>query len=371
MEISLHVDQFLKDLEYLVNIDSSSDDPEGVTQVAAFFEKAFRDMGWRVERTELDKSAGPCLHFANGEPPYDALLLGHMDTVFPKGTVAKRPFSRDDTRAYGPGVVDMKSGLLFGLYAARVITAKGMEGSFCIAFNSEEEIGSVRARPWIERLAKESRAVIVLEPARANGNLVNARKGVGQIDVLFHGRAAHAGVEPEKGVNAVNEMARWIIELHALNDFERGTTLNAGVVEGGTAVNVVPELASMNVDVRAKTPDEVERIASKIKELKANPATHGIVVDANFSMTRPPMSPDERTAKLCALVEEAGREAGVEFGWQATGGGSDGNFTAAIGIPTVDGLGPQATSEFLIIDTISARFALLLGVLGRLPKMAL
>ncbi|HRV99824.1 MAG TPA: M20/M25/M40 family metallo-hydrolase, partial [Aminobacteriaceae bacterium] len=245
MGITLNVEQYLKDLEYLVNIDSQSKDPEGVAKVAAFFEKAFGDIGWTVERVVFDPTAGPSLKITNGEPPYDALLLGHLDTVFPKGTVAERPFSRDEKRAYGPGVNDMKSGLLFGLYAARALTAKGSKGSFCIAYNSEEEIGSRRARPWIEQLAQESRTSVILEPARPNGNLMNARKGLGRIEVTFNGKAAHAGVEPEKGVSAVNEMAYWIIALHGLTDFEKGTTLNAGIVAGGTGANVVPEKATM------------------------------------------------------------------------------------------------------------------------------
>ena len=372
MGITLNVEQYLKDLEYLVNIDSQSKDPEGVAKVAAFFEKAFGDIGWTVERVVFDPTAGPSLKITNGEPPYDALLLGHLDTVFPKGTVAERPFSRDEKRAYGPGVNDMKSGLLFGLYAARALTAKGSKGSFCIAYNSEEEIGSRRARPWIEQLAQESRTSVILEPARPNGNLMNARKGLGRIEVTFNGKAAHAGVEPEKGVSAVNEMAYWIIALHGLTDFEKGTTLNAGIVAGGTGANVVPEKATMTVDVRVKIPEEAGRIAEKILQLKAHPATPGISVDADFILTRPPMNPGEKTPKLCALVEEAGKEAGVEFGWQSTGGGSDGNFTAALGVPTVDGLGAMgggshSIGEYIEIEALSSRFAMLLGLLERIP----
>ncbi|MGI6253287.1 MAG: M20 family metallopeptidase [Aminivibrio sp.] len=373
MKHTLDLDQFLGDLEYLVNIDSQSSDPEGVAAVAAFFEKAFAEIGWKVEKKELDPTAGPCLKITNGEAPYDALLLGHMDTVFPRGTVAERPFTRDEKRAYGPGVNDMKGGLLFSLYAARALEESKAPGSFCIAFNSEEEIGSRRARPWIEELARQSRTALIMEPARPNGDLTNERKGLGQIRIEFHGRAAHAGVEPEKGVSAVNEMAHWISALHGLTNFEKGTTLNAGVVAGGTAPNVVPEKATMAVDVRIKQAEEKDRIGAKVEELKANPATPGIKVDADFFITRPPMNPSPETMKLCALVEEAGREAGVEFGWQATGGGSDGNFTAALGVPTVDGMGPvgggsHAVTEYMEIDQAAGRFALLMNVLERIPS---
>lgn len=372
MKHTLNGEQFLKDLENLVNTDSQSSDPEGVAAVSAFFERGFAEIGWKVEKKELDPTAGPCLKITNGEAPYDALLLGHMDTVFPRGTAAERPFRRDEKRAYGPGVNDMKGGLLFALYAARAITESKAPGSFCIAFNSEEEIGSRRARPWLEELARQSRTALILEPARPNGDLTNERKGLGQIKVEFNGKAAHAGVEPEKGISAVNEMAHWILALHGLTDFEKGTTLNAGVVAGGTAPNVVPAKAAMAVDVRIKQPGEKDKIAAKVEELKASPLTPGITVDADFFITRPPMNPSPGTLKLCALVEEAGREAGVEFGWQATGGGSDGNFTAALGVPTVDGMGPvgggsHAVTEYMEIEQAAGRFALLMNVLGKIP----
>ena len=372
MRAKLDVEQYLRDLEHLVNIDSHTADPEGVEAVAGFFERAFAEAGWSVKRVDIGTGAGPCLEATNGQPPYDALLLGHMDTVFPKGTVSDRPYSRDGDRAFGPGVVDMKSGLLFALYAARELTATGAAGSFCIAFNSEEETGSTSARPWIERLARESRSSIVLEPARASGNLVNQRKGIGHIHAVFHGRAAHAGVEPEKGASAVNEMARWIIELNELANVDRGTTLNTGLVSGGTGANVVPEVASITVDVRVRSLDEADRIAARIEEMKARPFTPGVSVDAGLVMTRPPMNPDAGTQRLCALVEEAAGEAGVEFGWQATGGGSDGNFTAALGVPTVDGMGPvggrsHSVDEYLDLASLPSRFDMLMGVLARIP----
>jgi glutamate carboxypeptidase len=202
---------------------------------------------------------------------------------------------------------------------------------------------------------------------------MNERKGLGRIEVTFNGKAAHAGVEPEKGVSAVNEMAYWILGLHSLTDFEKGTTLNAGLVSGGTGANVVPEKASMTVDVRIRIPEEKDRIAAKIAELRANPATPGISVDADFFLTRPPMNPTPKTMKFCALAEEAGRQAGVDVHWQGTGGGSDGNFTAAMGVPTVDGLGAMgggshSVTEYIEIEELPSRFALLLGVLERIPE---
>ena len=372
MKTPFDLEGYLKDLEYLVNIDSQSKDPEGVEKVADFFVGAFENLGWRVEKKRLDPAVGPSLKITNGEPPYDAFLLGHLDTVFPKGTAAERPFSRKGERAYGPGVNDMKSGLLMGLYAARALSDTHAPGSWCFLYNSEEEISSRRARPWIEETARQSRTAIILEPARPNGNYVNQRNGLGRIEVVFHGRAAHAGVEPEKGISAVNEMAHWIVALHGVTDFEKGTTLNVGLVSGGTGANVVPEKASMTVDVRIREPEERERIASKIEELKTNPATPGITVEANFFLTRPPMNPTPQTMKLCRLAEEAGREVGVDVHWQPTGGGSDGNFTAALGVPTVDGFGAlgggsHSVDEYIEIPSLPARFALLLKLLGKIP----
>ena len=372
MKYKLDEERFLKDLEHLVNIDSHSYDLEGVGRMAAFFEKAFTEAGWTVKRVDIGPEAGERLEITNGAAPYDALILGHMDTVFPRGVVAERPFTRDGERAYGPGVIDMKSGLLFSLYAAREISARGIAGSYCVALNSEEEVGSRNARQWIERLARESRATIVLEPARASGNLVNERKGIGHIEAVFKGRAAHAGVEPEKGINSVSEMARWVMELHSLASPELGTTVNVGIVSGGTGVNVVPERAELTADVRVKVEEEADRLAARLVELKASPFTPGVKVEAELILTRPPMNPDERTLKLCALVDDAGKEAGVEFAWQSTGGGSDGNFTAALGIPTVDGMGPMggnshSVDEYLNLATLSARFDMLVKLLERLP----
>lgn len=371
----LSMEQYLAELRYLVNLDSHSSDPEGVRRIAAFFSDGFRKAGWSVDEVSLGPDAGPCLAATNGLPPYDCLILGHMDTVFPKGTASERPFRTDGVRAWGPGVSDMKAGLLFGLFAARAIGEHSDHGSLCFAWNSEEEIGSIRARPWIEELARKSRTVLVLEPARASGNLVNQRKGIGRISATFHGKAAHAGVEPEKGISALNEMGHWITELHDLTDVNRGTTINVGTASGGTGINVVAEKASMEVDIRFTRPEETRRLEEALERLRASPVTPGIRVVSSFIVTRPPMNPSPATKALCALVEDAGRAAGVPVGWQATGGGSDGNFTAALGIPTVDAMGPRggaahSMEEYLELSDLPQRFALFMEVLGRLPGAA-
>lgn len=370
------LEKFLSDLEYLVNIDSGTSDPEGVSKVASFFTERFSALGWKVEAKDLHSSVGPCLEITSpgcGDH-YEVMLLGHMDTVFPKGTVAERPFRIEGEKAYGPGVVDMKSGCLFALNLAQDLTQSSEAvPSICIALNSHEEIGSRHARPWIEELAKKSSNVLVLEPARANGDLVNERKGLGRFTVSFHGKAAHAGVEPEKGASATNELAHWILEVHALTDWEKGTNLNAGLISGGTSSNAVAEKAEAVFDLRVKSMDEAERVLARIEELKSNPFTPGVTVQVDGGLTRPPMNPSEETLYLCRKVDAAGEELGLKIGWQATGGGSDGNFSGALGVPTVDGMGPvggrsHSSDEYLELDTLQQRYAFLKRVIEGLTN---
>jgi glutamate carboxypeptidase len=364
--VAFNFTQYMKDLEYLVNIDSGSHTVAGTVQMADFFASAFETLGWNVQRLELASDIGPCLEVSNGKGPYDVLICVHMDTVFAEGTVAKRPFTVRDGQAFGPGVVDMKSCCLSVLYGLRAMQEDGSLGGakVCVAFNSEEEIGSHRARPWLEQLSQQSRHVFVIEGARANGALVNMRKGGGRYSLTFTGLAAHAGVEPEKGINAVNELGYWIVALQQLNNYPAGTSVNVGVVSGGSAANVVPDLAQAEVDFRFTDYAEAKRIRTAIDDLLAHPHTPGIQVHVEGGISRPPMVPTDKTDVLCRAVEQAGRDLGIDVQWAGTGGGSDGNFSAAMGIPTIDGLGPiggnaHGEREFLNIDSIEPRLNLL------------
>ena len=372
--VTFNLDAYLKELEYLVNIDSGSRYPEGTARVAEFFYKKFTSLGWKVKEHKFDPVVGPCLEIVNtNQAKYDVLLMGHMDTVFKTGTASERPFALAGDRAYGPGVSDMKSGLLYIYYAMIGLQAEGKleNTAICVALNSDEEISSVYSRPWLESLAEKSRYALVLEAARANGNLVNQRKGVGRYAIEFTGVAAHAGVNPEKGSSAVQELAQWILALHAQTNYATGTTLNVGVVNGGTAANVVAEQAKAEVDFRFSSPAEAKRIDALIKDMAAQPKTAGTKVKVTGGVTRPPMTPDAATLQLCTEIEELAAKLGLEIGWTATGGGSDGNFTANLGVVTIDGVGPIGGSahgpeEYLVVSSLEPRLQLLCKIIQKL-----
>nr|WP_321455787.1 M20 family metallopeptidase [uncultured Cohaesibacter sp.] len=366
----LDLEHYLEDLEKLVNIDSGSHDRAGVLRVSEFFAEEFTKLGWQVSSHEVDDALAPCLemHSPNAGGIFDILILGHMDTVFPEGTVAERPFRIEDGRAYGPGVMDMKAGDLFALHLARAFHKSGEKmPSICVAFNSHEEIGSRKARPWIEALAAKSRCAFILEPARANGDLVYERKGCSRYHLAFHGKAAHSGVDPQNGASAVNELAHWVIELHKLTNFDEGLNLNAGLVAGGTSVNAIAERAEAEVDVRLVTLEQAQRVQDRIDAMQKTPFTEGVRVEVSGGMTRPPMNASKETQALCYRINAIASRLDIRFGWQKTGGGSDGNFTAALGLPTIDGMGPiggraHSRDEYLEVDSIAERFALLVEI---------
>lgn len=369
--VKFNLPQFLTDLETLVAIDSGSRTPSGTKKIADFFDEKFSEIGWSTKKLQFADDIGPCLEVSNtGDGPYDVLLAAHMDTVFDVGTASERPFVIKDGVAYGPGVIDMKANCLMTLYAVKELIANGaLQGiRVCVAFNSEEEIGSRRVRPWLEALSKKSRCVFVMEGARQDGALVSMRKGGGHYSVTFTGRAAHAGVEPEKGINAITELGHWIVELQKLNNYAIGTSVNVGVVQGGTVANVVPEKAYAEVDFRFTEYAEAERIQRAIDTLGSNIYTKGVEVEVTGGVGRPPMLPNERTTILCRAVEQVGADLGIPVHWAQTGGGSDGNFSAALGVPTIDGLGPvggnaHSDREYLEIDSIEPRLNLLCGSL--------
>ncbi len=368
MEFSL--EGYLKELEYLVNIDSGTYDP-GTKKIAVYFKDRFEALGWTVTERQLHEKVGACLEITNkAATQYDMLLIGHMDTVFANGTAAERPFSIKGNRAYGPGVVDMKASLLSVYHAVSQLQATGglAQAAVCIALNSDEEISSKYSRPWLEELAGKSKYALVLEPARGDGSMVNTRRGVGRYQFDFHGVPSHSGVAPEKGVSAINELAHWIQALHGLTDYAKGTNLNVGVVKGGTTANTVAEYASALVDVRMRELDEVVKIEETIEELLAKPKTPGIKVEVSGGVTRPPMNPSPATLLLCDRVDRLAAELGIEFAWIATGGGSDANLTAALGVPSIDGLGPigslsHTVDEYLEIGSVEPRLRLLCAII--------
>lgn len=370
--MELEKQRYLDELAKLVNIDSVSSEPEGAGRIAAFMKEKYESLGWLVEEVKLSPTIAPCLRIVNRESDhYDVLVLAHMDTVFPLGTAAKRPFTIDGNRAYGPGVIDCKAGMLSGFYALANLQARGVlqEGSICVFLNSDHEgISSRYSAAYSTELARKSRYVLVLEAGRANGNLVHKRKGIARYHIDIKGVAAHAGVDYQAGRNAVEELAHWIIALQSATDFTKETTVNVGKVWGGTGISAVPGEAGAAVDVRYYDKAEIERVTGIMDALHNQPHVEGTTAAVEGGITRPPMLPTEKTMELCRRIDEIGQEIGVDFGWTVSGGGSDGSFAAAGGTPTIDGLGPvgggaHSEGEYLEIDSIIPRYELLCRII--------
>ena len=363
-------------LAEMVSIDCGTFSVDGVNRVADLCEKRFRASGWGVERVPhrlegAKRPLGDIVVGRIGEGRPRVLLIGHMDTVFPDGTAAERPFRIVGDRAFGPGVADMKAGLLAGFFAVDALREVGAAtGAIAYVCNPDEEIGSVFSRDAIAELAGDADAAFVLEAARENGNVVSARKGVSDVRIEVRGRAAHAGVEPQKGHSAVLEAAHKTLALHDLNGRWPGVTVNVGRLDGGTRPNVVAEQCSLHVDVRSpdeKSMDEAEQEILRIGERSTVPGTSSRV---RVSAAHRPMEKSDGSARLVEMAKGIARELGFEIGDSATGGASDANTTAAAGVPTLDGLGPiggdaHSASEWLDLTSVVPRVTLLAALLAR------
>jgi glutamate carboxypeptidase len=301
------------------------------------------------------------------------LVLGHLDTVYEMGTLKQHPFRLARGRAYGPGSFDMKGGLVIALFAADALAAarRAPEKRVVFLWTSDEEIGSQTSRAAIEREARRSDAVLVLEPAAGmRGDLKTGRKGVGEIEIVATGRAAHAGLNPEDGINAIDELALQIARISRWTDPRRGITVSAGVIEGGTRVNVVPDRARVAVDLRATRPADMRALERKFRALR--PILRGAKLSVHGGFNRPPME-RKIAAPLYAKAKALASELGMTLGEAFVGGGSDGNFTAAIGVPTLDGLGAvgggahSAADEHVLIGALPERAALLAELLIHAP----
>ncbi len=372
--MNFSVEQYLEELRPLIDVDCGTYTLEGIEFIAAQFEAKFAEMaGWSVKRVDCGK-AGVGLEIRNQPQAdvIDVMLIGHMDTVFPVGTAAARPMTTDVEKAYGPGVSDMKSGLLNMVYAMRNLDQAVLDKlSICICTNPDEETGSTDSVEWIQSVAKTARNVLVAEAARADGSLVKARKGLAGYKLTFTGKAAHAGNDPQAGRSAITELANWILAINSMTNFESGTTLNVGVVNGGTGVNIVPDHATALVDVRFWNNDEYAEVDAKLNAMMAQPFVDGVSIEMERETYKPSMVASEKTHALMALVEESAQELDIAIGWQEVGGGSDANNTAILGVPTLDGLGPigagfHSDLEYLQLDSIEPRIRLLMRVLEKI-----
>jgi glutamate carboxypeptidase len=299
------------------------------------------------------------------------LVLGHLDTVYDIGTITRTPFRVSRGRAWGPGTFDMKAGLVIALYAMDALLAARCLPRKRVVFlwTSDEEIGSDSSRAVIEREAKHSDAVLVLEPAAGlDGRVKTGRKGVGEIELTVTGRAAHAGLNPEDGINAIEEIALQIARISRWNQPRRGVTVSAGLVEGGTRTNVIPERARVLVDLRASRIEDMRALENKFRALR--PILSGAKLEIRGGFNRPPME-SKMSAGLYAQATALSKEIGITLGEAFVGGGSDGNFTAALGVPTLDGLGAvgenaHSARENILVRGLPERAALLAGLLSAL-----
>jgi len=305
-----------------------------------------------------------------GEGDQQVLLLCHMDTVWPTGTIQQRPFRVEAGLGYGPGILDMKAGIAIALHALETLRAHNLapQQRVRILVNSDEEVGSTTSRQLIEEEARKSAQVYCLEPgAGKEGALKTGRKGVGMFQVKVTGRAAHAGNEPEKGISAVEEMAHQILRLHSLTDLARGTTVNVGVVQGGAVRNQIAAFAEAMVDLRVTTMQEGERVVNEI--LSSTPVLAGASVEIRGGLNRPPMERTETTALLLNSVRRFADPLGINLSEAQVGGGSDAQFAAAVGVPVLDGLGgvgegPHADHEYVVVAELPRRVALLASILA-------
>jgi len=379
-------------LRHMVEIESPSDDKAAVDRMGAFLAQVFERLGGKVTfypqeqagnhlKAEFPggasgEASGGTSGGASGrdfgrDSGKPVLLLGHFDTVWQMGTLAKMPFRIEDGRAFGPGVYDMKAGITMMIFALRALKAAGAaHRPVTVLLDTDEEVGSATGRPVVETTAKECEAVLVLEPSQGpKGHLKTSRKGVGDITVRVRGRASQSGVDFEKGRSAIVELARQLLEIVKFTDVGRGITVNPGVIQGGTRSNVIAAEAWAEVDLRIARAADAALLEQKFAALK--PFDPDCTIELSGGINRPPMERTEGTVRLFGIAREIATAMGMPLEESSTGGGSDGNFTSALGVPTLDGLGAvgegaHAANESIVVEELFSRTALLAGLVQSL-----
>jgi len=359
-EMRARTPQMIEQLGAFVNLESPSLNVDQLQRSAEYLAALFASVTGKAAQI-IPSESGPHVHW-KGSDETKVLIVGHHDTVFPLGTTATRPFSVDGDVARGPGVFDMKAGIVQAIHGLSAI-----RDSYHVEMliTADEEVGSYASRELIEARARATGAVLVLEPSADGGALKIARKGVGTFTVQIAGRASHAGLEPEKGVNALVELAAQVPKIVAMARPELGTTVTPTVATAGNAENVVPDAAMIKVDVRVVLPEEKDRIEREMSQLQTVVA--GATLKVSGSVNRPPMH-ESAGRKLFGVAEKVAAELGIKnLQGVAVGGGSDGNFTAAIGVPTLDGMGAvgggaHAVTEHVLVSQMAERAALVAGI---------
>jgi len=360
--------RLLQRLRALVEVESPSEDKAGVDRAGTLVAGWASELGAKVKRHK-QRSFGDVLEVkfgAAGRGRSRVMLLTHLDTVWPKGTLAKMPWREADGKIYGPGILDMKAGVVMALEAIAALQQLTKMRPVTLLLNSDEEVGSTVSRPVTEAVARECAAVFVLEPAQVLA-YKTSRKGVGYFDLHVEGVAAHSGVDFERGHSAVLEMARLIEKISGFTDLRRGITVNAGVVAGGTRSNVVAAECRAEVDARIMKLSDAARVEKMFRSLKVTDEACKLTVSGGIN--RPPMERKPGTVALFRKARALASEMGFVLDEAATGGGSDGNFTAAIGIPTLDGMGAvgagaHAAHEHVVKKHLLERTALLAGMIA-------
>lgn len=373
--INAQRDQMIDLLKNLVNIDSGSYDKAGVDQVAEVLIQLYKDLGFVVEIFPNEKLGNNyrLMHKDASNP--QIFIAAHLDTVFPKGTVAERPFSIEGDRAYGPGVIDMKASHVLTYYAIKALQDAGNEAykNVEILLNCDEEIGSHSSRALIEKFAEGKSYALVMEPARANGSIVSARRGVGTYELIIEGKASHSGIAPKDGISAIQELSYKIQALHALSRHDDGLSVNVGLISGGTSVNTVAPNARAEIDVRITTDEQGIEIDRLVKEVCSQPVLDGVKLTLTGGINRPPMMKTPESTVLVDIVKAEAKAMGLDIDDIFTGGGSDASFTAGVGTPSVDGLGPvggfqHSDKEYIELPTLTERTILFANVIKRLSE---
>ncbi len=363
-------------LELLVNTDSGTYNKEGVDAVGEILKEKFEEIGMEV-KVHPEQKLGNHLEIkapSNSDPKI--MIIAHMDTVFPKGEAKKRPFNVIGDKAFGPGVNDEKASHVQVLYALKALKEAGSDAykNVHIIFNSDEEIGSLASKSLIKQVAENKQYSIVVECSRPDGGIVTERKGVGHFTLVVKGKSAHAGVEPERGRSAIEEISYKILKLQELNDYEEGISVNVGYVHGGTSTNTIPSAAKAEIDVRYKDEQQAAEIVKKITEISQEEHVSGTSTKLKGEISRPPMQKTNETEQLINVIQEVAADLGIKIREVSSGGGSDASFTASEGIPTVDGMGPMGEfshsekDEYTDLKTFPQLTALLAKTIEKLSE---
>ena len=370
---------YLEDLETIVNIDSGTFTKPGVDRVGAYLQERFTDFGFSTSFDRQEHYGDHLVATHTGSNPKGPrlLLIGHIDTVFSEGEAARRPFNitRKNGKeiATGPGVLDMKSGVLIAMYSLHLLIAarEATYQSATFICNSDEEVGSPSSRPLVQELARQCDAVLVFEPGRAEETVVSSRRGCGQYRVEVRGLSAHAGVEPQRGRNAILELSYQVQKMQALNGIVPGTTLSVGIIHGGERTNVVPDYAYFDMDVRASDQNGMRALEAAMRQVTTQNKLQGTTITLSGSMLCQPFERNKTNERIVQLVKEAGSELDLKIQDVGSGGASDANTTSGMGIPTLDGLGAGGglahnPGEYIELDYLPTRIALVMGLLRRI-----